>query len=751
MNFIAPYMLWGAAAASIPVILHFFYRSRYRKLPWAAMKFLLTSIEQTSRRVRFQELLLLLARISVLVLLAMALARPSTSAGRASGRGDAVDAVFVIDNSMSMDVREGPTTRLDQARKAALAVLDQLPAHSTVQVIACSNRSTKLGPNSPSNLDQAKEIIQGITLTHQATDFLPSFKDAADALQRGHSPNKELYLFSDMQRLGWEQQFAPTIAAMKEIGKGATVYLVRCGNRPPKNVSVVDIVPQDGVPHTGERAGFAVLVRNSGSEPMRDLRVSLSVDGAKTKETQAINEVGPGETVPVPVTVKLDKPGLRVLTAVVQADELDADNRIDRVIYVRDQVRVLVIDGSPDEQHPERSASFFLMHALAPVREGERTRFHIQPRMVPAGHTAGALLAGQDVVILANVSLQPGGPKKAESLPGDFVRQLSNWVKQGHGVIIFSGDNVQPKVYNETLLKRDLLPLPLVELPPAATDKPINLDRKSFGSAFFSKFQNDENYDGFNKVEVYKHIGIEEPVAEKKSAAVVAQDKPEDLASVLLRYSNGKPAMASKRIGTGEVIFVGTAMHPVWGSNGQIGWTDLPLRHGLVIPMLDVMLSHLLHGQTQNQNIRAGETIRWQPPEADAARAFALIAPNGHRTRLGQPTIDKGRAMVTATDTPTAGVYRIVPADDSPDKPNAGVPFAVVPDVRETDNLETMPDPEIDKHLGFQVIHLSATGDPTAFSGAERLKREWTMWLLMAVLGIALVETVLAWMCGRAW
>jgi hypothetical protein len=73
MSFLAPAMLWGVAAAAIPIALHFFYRSRYRTVPWAAMKFLLTSIEQTSRRLRFQELLLLALRVLVLALLAIAL------------------------------------------------------------------------------------------------------------------------------------------------------------------------------------------------------------------------------------------------------------------------------------------------------------------------------------------------------------------------------------------------------------------------------------------------------------------------------------------------------------------------------------------------------------------------------------------------------------------------------------------------------------------------------------------------------
>src|SRR5437016_10902412 len=102
MSFLTPFMLWGSLAAGIPIALHFFYRSRYRTVPWAAMKFLLTSIEQTSRRLRFQELLLLAARVMLLVLLALALARPSSTATSGSGRGDAVDAVLIIDTSLSM-------------------------------------------------------------------------------------------------------------------------------------------------------------------------------------------------------------------------------------------------------------------------------------------------------------------------------------------------------------------------------------------------------------------------------------------------------------------------------------------------------------------------------------------------------------------------------------------------------------------------------------------------------------------------
>src|SRR3954468_10807735 len=160
MTFLAPYMLWGALAAGIPIALHFFFRSRYRTVPWAAMQFLLASIEQTSRRLRFQELLLLILRCALLVLLALAFARPLSSVVRGAGRGDAVDAVFVFDTSYSMNAADGARTRLERARDEALRLIDQLPPHSTVQVVACAGTgATLLGPRSPANLDQARHLI----------------------------------------------------------------------------------------------------------------------------------------------------------------------------------------------------------------------------------------------------------------------------------------------------------------------------------------------------------------------------------------------------------------------------------------------------------------------------------------------------------------------------------------------------------------------------------------------------------------
>jgi hypothetical protein len=118
-----------------------------------------------------------------------------------------------------------------------------------------------------------------------------------------------------------------------------------------------------------------------------------------------------------------------------------------------------------------------------------------------------------------------------------------------------------------------------------------------------------------------------------------------------------------------------------------------------------------------------------------------------------------GRPLVTAEDTPLAGVYRIVrvernaqpgeegKADDEPE----GVPFAVTADVRDSEELTPLSAEQIDEQVGFKPVHRTAGDEAGALGSGERLRSEWTPWLLAGLFVLVLAETVLAWFCGRAW
>lgn len=727
MGFLAPLMLIGAVAGSIPLILHFFYRARYKPVPWGAMKFLRLAVEQTSRRLRFQEIVLLILRILLMILLAIALARPVTCSSVTAGkRGEAVDAVFVIDLSYSMNAREGAKTRLDIAKESALKVIDDLPPNSTVQVITCTDRAVAAGPKSPRNLDQARLLIRNLQVTQQSTDFLGGLNEAVSALGRAEGAAKEVYLFSDMQRGGWERQSSAIRVKCEEIKALGTLFLVRCGGQTIHNVAIVDLKPQSDIPHTGARMPFTVIVKNTGTEPVTGLTVTLKVDGQPLdKDAQPIEKLGPGETKPVTLTGKIDQPGWRVLTAEVKPDQLEDDNKFDKIVLFRDKVRILVVDGSPNDRDPEKAGSFFLGHALLPIPDEFKLQYHVKPTVVKAIDAAPGMLTDKELCILVNAPL--GGPG---SVPGDFVQRLNEFVKEGHGLLITGGSNVSKDSYNRLLgmSGSKLLPMELANTFEAPKDKPFfpdpnTIDEKSFLARF--KYSSNDPFLQLRESHVLKAVGVVEP-----------KDELKDSGRVLIRYNDGRPALISKQYGDGEVLFLTTAVDKDWGFFAT-NLTFTPFIHGA--------LTHLIERSALGFNRVAGEAIHWTPK--DIRKSYQVIRPDGTKTRLGKPQGGANEQLaLTVPDTTKAGVYTI--AEEGTE---TGTRFAVIPDLRESETLDPLPDSQIDEMLGFKPDHLGSGSEASAKAASVRNRNEWTVLALLMLLLFAVGETAWAWFCGKAW
>jgi hypothetical protein len=187
----------------------------------------------------------------------------------------------------------------------------------------------------------------------------------------------------------------------------------------------------------------------------------------------------------------------------------------------------------------------------------------------------------------------------------------------------------------------------------------------------------------------------------------------------------------------------------------DLSWSDWPLWKGMFLPFVDAALNHLLQDLGQTHNQVAGAPLRWHPREWDAAQPIILIHPDGRRTPLGTPELEKGRPVVTTNDTARAGIYRLGFASGTPGsgggrgKTLEGIPFAVVPDPRETEDLTSLTDEQLDQRLDFKTIHFTAGSQANVPLVAERLSREWTLWLLGAAILIGLFESAFAWFCNR--
>ena len=103
MTFLNAILLGGILAGAIPVIIHIINRNRFRQIRWGAMHLLEQILRSRRRRLRIEQILLLLVRIAIPVLLALCMARPVLTGAKALLGKAKTSLVIVLDNSYSMN------------------------------------------------------------------------------------------------------------------------------------------------------------------------------------------------------------------------------------------------------------------------------------------------------------------------------------------------------------------------------------------------------------------------------------------------------------------------------------------------------------------------------------------------------------------------------------------------------------------------------------------------------------------------
>jgi hypothetical protein len=453
-------------------------------------------------------------------------------------------------------------------------------------------------------------------------------------------------------------------------------------------------------------------------------------------ESGEIEEVLPGQAVPVTLlTAKLTEAGPRLLTARVSADDLPGDNRLDRLIPVRERVRVLIVDGRPDPRDPKQSAGHFVRNALLPIPDHLVDEYYVRVTVATAEEAGPGLLAVNDVVFLCDVPASAADRPGVPGLSREFVDRLGSFVRDGGALVIGCGDNVVAQRYNAVLgpAGAGLLPVDLEDAATAPPDRPFKPAPDSTDpTSYLARFREEPFRTVTADVELTRAVLLKDP------------DRPDS--RVLMRLADQRPWIVSRTLGEGEVLMLAGTLDTTWSN-----W---PARAGSYLSFLQLTLAHLTDRAARGMNRTAGEPLVWHPPESP--RSFEVLRPpvppetTGRRVNLGKAQGGEGgrKLAVTVADTSVAGVYRLgLEGEDPPSGPR----FAVAPDLRESANLDSLTDPEAEQVLGFRPVLVLAGAEAAQTLAAERSRREWTVWILLVLFLFAAIETGWAWFCGKAW
>src|ERR1700722_8065780 len=191
----------GAALAALPVILHLFMRQTPKHVIFPALRLIRERQKQSKKRMRIKNWLLLLARLAILALVALALARPRVYSEVPLGDESQPMALgLVFDTSLSMEYKDKDKTRLDEAKERAQEILGKIPESSLVYVVDSGEPSAPIGL-SPS---AALKRIESLKIRSVNRPLNAAMGQVYPVVAECDRPVHVVYVLTDLARTSWQ-------------------------------------------------------------------------------------------------------------------------------------------------------------------------------------------------------------------------------------------------------------------------------------------------------------------------------------------------------------------------------------------------------------------------------------------------------------------------------------------------------------------------------------------------------------------
>ncbi len=714
MTFLNAALLGGLLAAAIPVVIHLFHRSRYRIVPWGAMHLLESVLRKNTRRLRLEQLILLLVRCSIPVALALLMARPVLTGLEPLLGGAKTSTVLVIDNSYSMEAGGVNRSAYLEAREAARRIVEELVPGSEVAVVQMAGGVSALLEDPTVDLERAKAEL-GRTRSGFGSAAVPEALDRARGfLSRMRETHREVVVLSDFQQVSWSAAETAQRMKMADALRAGPVErkltLFRVGGGVTDNVSVESLDFSRMILGVGQQLRVRATIRNHGGGSYPDLRVVLRVDGKE--RSVALSSLEPEATAQVLFTWTFDTSGSHVVEVAADADPLLADNSMMASIPVWDRVPVLLVSGDSNPE-PLRGETDFVEIALRPYGAARSELADlITTRTVEARELDAAMLAESRVVLLANVP----------QLSAAQLRALEGFVREGGGLLVFPGNRINSSWYNTTLYQegKGLLPLPVASLAGS-------LNRQGTHASIVAQHYEHPALEMFNdprngnlsdaQVWLWYRMREEAPAARAPEAGLL----------VVARLDTGDPFLVEKKLGEGRVIQGAVPC--------DADWSNLPMRP-FYLPLMQQAVTYLASRVHPPRNVEVGRPLVAFLPAADAGKKAVLTDPDGRAHEIVLASRG-GRAVAEFPRTARPGLYVL-------DPPGSGrIHFVVNTDRRESELLR-LSDEQLDavaKPMGAEVVR--SWSEYRQLDRRRRYGQEIWQALLAALVGLVLVEVVL--------
>ena len=690
MSVLAPLFLLGGLAVALPIVFHLIRRTSKEKMTFSSLMFLEPTPPRVTRRNRLENIFLLLLRCLVLCLLALGFARPFLQKPMVpdpqTGAGRKI--ILLVDTSASMR-REGLWSAA--VAKAEEVLLKTSPADRAAVFTYDSRTRSLVSFEEWSAMNSSERPALS---AKRLAALKPGWADT----HLGNALIAAAEAFADVDKQG--QNLGPRqIVLITDLQEGSRLDGLQGFEWPRGIRAEVERIQARRPTNAGLQW---VMDADDSPRPDADagprVRVSNSTDATR-EQFQLRWEGVPGATA---LDVYVPPGQSRIVAApklpegatgerlVLSGDDDDFDNTIYFVQPKPEQVNILFLGG--DSEKDPAQLLYYLKRAFQQTR---RQTVQVNARV------AGATLAEPD---LANVRLLIADDVLNQNQFNTAQRFLTNG---GTALFVLKSIEAAPTVGR--LAGTDNL-----SVAEAPTNSYAMFGQIEFEHPLFAPFA-DPRFSDFTKIHFWRHRKIE---TDRLAGA-----------RVLARFDNGDAALVEIPQGAGRLLVLASGWHP---ADSQLALSSK------FIPLLYSILEQAGGMKSQLTQFHIGDEI--DLASYGSQSSLSMGKPDGSQVQLGP-----AETRFAQTDQP--GIYAIA---------------ALQPPVRFAVNLDgaesrTAPmSPEELMRLGVPLkapeIQLAKQQEQKRRLHNAELEQQQKLWrwLIVAALGVLLVETCLAgWLTRR--
>ncbi len=603
MSFLSPWFLLGLLGVGIPLGIHMIRRGKATKVVFSTIRFLKKTSKKTVLFQQVQQWVLLLVRALIVVLLAIAFARPFMEGSFSEIVGIAPQSVVILlDTSMSMQYGE----HFAQAKAASRQTLRSLQNGDEAAIVTFSDRIGQV-KGLTSKRAELEDFLKNLTPpNYRSTQYLPALRLADQILRSARYQDKIVYLISDYQRRAFEKtdnawQFSP----------GIQFKSVKVGEEATTNLAVTDVKSPAQLSPDQETYPILGRIRNLGSQHVSQAKVSLKID-QKIVETKMVDLTDKSEAV-VEFRATFKKQSLFLGEVIVEDQQFEPDNTFYFTVNAPTPVKVLGINGNPNAER-ERDESYWFRLAL-----GKQSATTFELDIVPARQTLPTPLDQYQVIVFFNLNVRELNPAK--------IREIESFVERGGSVWFSFGNPADDQIFHQLF---DKLSPAILEKSQKVADPPLRIGEVNRRHPIFQALLANKSGD-FSSAQFWRYRRV----------------TPKTGSEVLMRFDTGEPALLEHTVGRGRVLFFTSPLDVVW-NNLSLQVFYLPLVHET--------LNYLAQKEEKKQSYAIGEIV---PLPVPSRTIVHVIEPGGSKTEL---TLKPGeRHFYRTTDTP--GFYNISAKD----------------------------------------------------------------------------------------